>query len=488
MTATGLLLDGSWTQRPGASLHTVRSPYSGDALTEIVVAGAFDTDVVLESAVAGAALWRKTPAHQRSAILLKAASIADERIETLAHTISAEMGKSIREARGEATRAGEIIRLSAFEGSQRYGESLPLDANLGTGFDKIGFTLAQPVGVVVAITPFNYPCLLVLHKVGPALAAGNAVVLKPALAAPLTAIALAQVFLDAGLPPGVLSVLNGSGSEIGAQLVADPRVNKVTFTGSTRVGEMITKIAGIKRLSLELGASSPVIVTKHADLEQAAHSIALGGYVNAGQVCIAAQRIIVEEAIREEFLALLIPKVEAITLGDPTHEDTMVGTLISESEAMRVETAIQKAVADGGRLLTGGERQGTLVTPAIVDGVEGGHEFAQEELFGPAVSITSAENFGDALALANSTKYGLGSGVFTHDHDESIRAMRDIDSGIVHINWTPLWRADLMPYGGMKSSGIGKEGVRATVHEMTEWKTVIMHSRVEPQVSSEIEG
>ena len=478
MTTTGLLLDGSWTKSADSGVHTVRSPYSGDALAEIVTASASDTDAALESAVAGAALWRNTPAHQRTAILLKAASIADERIESLAHTISSEMGKSIREARGEATRAGEIIRLSAFEGSQRYGESLPLDANLGTGFDKIGFTLPQPVGVVVAITPFNYPSLLVLHKVGPALAAGNAVVLKPALAAPLTAIALAQCFLDAGLPPGVLSVLNGSGSEIGTQLVADPRVNKVSFTGSTRVGEMITKIAGIKKLSLELGASSPVIVTQHADLEQAAHSIALGGYVNAGQVCIAAQRIIVEESIREDFLAVLIPKVEAITLGDPTHEDTMVGTLISESEATRVESAIQKAVADGGRLLTGGQRQGTLITPAIVDGVEGDHELAQEELFGPAVSITSARDFAHAIELANSTKYGFVSGIFTHDQDESIRAMREIDSGVVHINWTPLWRADLMPYGGMKSSGIGKEGVRTTVHEMTEWKTVIMHSRV----------
>ena len=478
MTAPGLLLNGAWTANKDSIHHTVRSPYSGDALQEIVLASPRDTDAALESAVSGAALWRATPAHQRTAVLLKAASIADERIESLAHTISSEMGKSIREARGEATRAGEIIRLSAFEGSQRYGESLPLDANLGTGFDKIGFTLPQPVGVVVAITPFNYPSLLVLHKVGPALAAGNSVILKPALSAPLTAIALAQCFLDAGLPPGVLSVLNGSGSEIGTQLVADPRVNKISFTGSTRVGELITQIAGIKKLSLELGASSPVIVTRHADLEQAAHSISLGGYVNAGQVCIAAQRIIVEESIREDFLSVLIPKVEAITIGDPLAEDTMVGTLVTESEAIRVESAIQKVVADGARLLTGGERSGTLMTPAIVDGVGGDHEFAQEELFGPAVSITSARDFDHALELANSTRYGLGSGVFTQDHDESLRAMREIDSGVIHINWTPLWRADLMPYGGMKSSGIGKEGVRTTVSEMTEWKTVIMHSRV----------
>ena len=478
MTVSGLLLNGSWHQGAKSALHTVRSPYSGDALGEVVIATNADVDQALDSAVSGAKTWRNTPAHQRTAILLAAAAIADERIESLAQTISSEMGKSIREARGEATRAGEIIRLSAFEGSQRYGESLPLDANLGTGFDKIGFTIAQPVGVVVAITPFNYPSLLVLHKIGPALAAGNSVILKPALAAPLTAIALVQCFVDAGLPAGVLGLVNGPGSDLGSQLVADARVNKVSFTGSTPVGEHITKIAGIKRLSLELGASSPVIVTRHADLEQAAHSISLGGYVNAGQVCIAAQRIIVDQEIHDDFLAALIPKVEAITIGDPSDEDTMVGTLVSESEAIRVEAAIRKAVADGASLITGGERDGTLISPAIVGNVPGDHEFAQEELFGPAVSITAARDLDHAIELANSTKYGLGAGIFTHDHDESIRAMRDIDSGVVHINWTPLWRADLMPYGGIKSSGIGKEGIRTTVNEMTEWKTVIMHSRV----------
>jgi len=478
VVTTGLLINGEWRQHSSSEVHTVLSPFSGDALGEIVLATTDDVDSALEAAVSGAKLWRNTPAHQRGAILMEAARIADTRTEALAHTISSEMGKSIREARGEASRAGEIIRLSAFEGSHRYGDSLPLDANMGTGFDKIGFTLPQPVGVVVAITPFNYPSLLVLHKVGPALAAGNAVLLKPALQAPLTAIALVQCFLDAGVPAGVIGLVNGSGRTLGGALVADTRVNKVSFTGSTAVGEEITRIAGVKKLSLELGASSPVIVSRHADLEQAAHSIALGGYVNAGQVCIAAQRIIVDAAIEEEFLAILTPKVEAITVGNPLDEDTMVGTLITEAEALRVEKVIADVVADGARLVTGGSRDRTILMPAIVANVPGDHAFAQEELFGPAVSITTATDFSHALELANSTRYGLGAGVFTHDHDESIRAMRDVDSGIVHINWTPLWRADLMPYGGVKSSGIGKEGVRTTVSEMTDWKTVIMHSRV----------
>ena len=478
MVTPGLLLEGTWTHPAGATLHAVRSPFSGETLGEVVISELADVDSALASAVKGAQVWRRTPAHQRSAILLEAARIADTRSEELAQTISSEMGKSIREARGEASRAGEIIRLSAFEGSQRYGESLPLDANLGTGFDKLGFTVPEPVGVVVAITPFNYPSLLVLHKVAPALAAGNAVVLKPALSAPLTAIALVQCFLDAGLPPGVLGLVNGPGSTLGTALVSDARVNKVSFTGSTAVGERITQIAGIKKLSLELGASSPVIVSKNADLEQAAHSISLGGYVNAGQVCIAAQRIIVERAIEDDFVALLKAKVEAITVGNPLDDETMVGTLITEAEAIRVEKAIEGVVADGANLVTGGQRDRTMVAPAIISNVSADHSFAQTELFGPAVSITTAKDYQHALGLANNSPYGLGAGVFTHDHDESTQAIREIDAGVVHINWTPLWRADLMPYGGIKSSGIGKEGVRTTVNEMTNWKTVIMHSRV----------
>lgn len=478
MVTPGLLLDGTWTKSRGATVAPVLSPFSGETLGEIVISELADVDSALTSAVSGAKLWRHTPAHQRSAILMEAARIADTRSEELAQTISSEMGKSIREARGEASRAGEIIRLSAFEGSQRYGESLPLDANLGTGFDKLGFTVPEPVGVVVAITPFNYPSLLVLHKVAPALAAGNAVVLKPALSAPLTAIALVQCFLDAGVPAGVLGLVNGPGSTLGTALVSDPRVNKVSFTGSTAVGERITQIAGIKKLSLELGASSPVIVSKNADLEQAAHSISLGGYVNAGQVCIAAQRIIVDRAIEDDFVALLKDKVEAITVGNPLEDETMVGTLITEVEAIRVEKAIKDVVADGATLITGGQRDRTMVQPTIVSNVDADHSFAQTELFGPAVSITTAENYEHALELANNSPYGLGAGVFTHDHDESTQAIRAIEAGVVHINWTPLWRADLMPYGGIKSSGIGKEGVRTTVNEMTNWKTVIMHSRV----------
>ncbi|WP_258566418.1 aldehyde dehydrogenase family protein [Leucobacter luti] len=339
----------------------------------------------------------------------------------------------------------------------------------------MGFTLRQPVGIVVAITPFNYPALLVLHKVGPALASGNAVILKPASATPLTALALAQIFVDAGVPAGVLSVLTGSGGVLGDALVADPRVRKVSFTGSTGVGERISSLAGITKLSLELGASSPTLVLPGADLEQAAAAVAAGGYVNGGQVCISVQRVILHRDIEADFLAALQPKVEAIRMGDPFAAGTTLGPLISEREAERVATSITRAVSEGAQLLTGGERDGAFVSPAIVTGVDTRQAFAQEELFGPAVAVTTVADFDAAIAAANGTPYGLAAGVFGGTLAEGVRAMREIDAGSIHLGWTPLWRADLMPYGGFKASGYGKEGVRSTVAEMTEVKTVILH-------------
>lgn len=475
MTSPALLIAGEWVPAAAGERENVTSPFNGDVVGEVAVARPIDAERAIDAAVAGFEVWRRTPAHARFAILMKAAALADERAEETAQIMSRENGKSLVEARGEAGRSGDIIRLSAFEGSQLYGDTLPLDANKGTGFDKIGFTIHQPVGVVVAISPFNYPALLVLHKIAPALAAGNAVVLKPARATPLTALALAQCFLDAGLPAGVLNVVTGGGSDVGDALVRDRRVRKISFTGSTAVGEHIASIAGIKKMSLELGASGPVIVLVDADIDAATTSIALGGYINAGQVCISAQRIIVQDTIVDDFIASLTPKVEAIRVGDPLAEGTAVGSLISRTEADRVTASIRAAVSAGARLVTGGEQDGTIIQPAIVADVDPYSPFAQDELFGPAVSISSARNVEHAIDLANSTAYGLGAGVFTNNMANTIRAIREIESGVVHINWTQLWRADLMPYGGFKSSGIGKEGPRSAIAEMTEVKTVIMH-------------
>lgn len=472
-----LLVDGTWTAPAAGTYEDVVSPFDARIVGTVAVADTSDVNRAIDSAVRGAKTWRNTPGHERMAILLKAAELADDRAEEIANIISAENGKSLLEARGEAGRSGEIIRLAAFEGTQLYGETLPLDANKGTGFDKIGFTLREPVGVVVAITPFNYPALLVLHKIAPALAAGNSVIVKPARATPLTAIALAQCFLDAGLPNGVLNIVTGSGSLLGDALVSDSRVRKVSFTGSTATGEHISRVAGVKKLSLELGASGPVAILRDADIDFAAEAVSLGGYINAGQVCISVQRVIVDENVADDFIQALKLRVEAIKVGDPFAPETKVGTLISRTEADRVSQAIKKAQEDGARLVTGGQQDGTVIQPAILAGVDPYSSIAQDELFGPAVAISTAKSTEHAIELANSTAYGLGSGVFTTDVSAAIHAAREVESGVVHINWTPLWRADLMPYGGYKASGIGKEGVRSAVAEMTEVKTIIMHGQ-----------
>src|SRR5262249_26418523 len=277
--------------------------------------------------------WRRTPAHERMRVLLRAADLADQRAEQTAQVISLEAGKTITEARGEAARSGDLIRLAAFEGTQLYGDSLPLDANRGTGLDKLGFTVHQPVGIVVAITPFNYPALLVMHKLAPALAAGNAVVLKPAGTTPLTALALARCFTDAGLPDGVLSVVTGPGRSLGDALVTDPRVRKVSFTGSTATGQRITQIAGIKKLSLELGSSCPVVILPDADVELAASAVAAGGYVNAGQVCISVPRGITHPALAPGFLHAPVPQGQAIPPRDPPSDPTTMRALVARTPA-----------------------------------------------------------------------------------------------------------------------------------------------------------
>jgi acyl-CoA reductase-like NAD-dependent aldehyde dehydrogenase len=329
--------------------------------------------------------------------------------------------------------------------------------------------------VVVAVTPFNYPALLVAHKIYPALAAGNAVILKPASSTPLTALRLTRLLVDAGLPPNAIQCVTGSGAEVGMALCADERVRKISFTGSTAVGRRIASVAGVKKLSLELGANCPLVVLPDADLEQAAAAAALGGYVNAGQVCISVQRILVGRGAYADFLDALVQRVRAIRVGDPTEEETQLASLIDEREAERVEATIRDAVGAGARLLTGGGRSGAVVEPAVVADVDPRLPLSRDELFGPAVAVTPVAGIDEAVALANDSAYGLGAGVFTSNVTHALRFAREVDCGSVQINWTPLWRADLMPYGGLKGSGVGKEGPRYAIEEMTELKTVVFH-------------
>jgi len=340
---------------------------------------------------------------------------------------------------------------------------------------KLGFTLREPCGVVVAITPFNYPLLLVMHKVGPALAAGNAVILKPATTTPLTALKMTRVFLEAGLPPDALQCITGSGPLLGPLLCADPRVRKISFTGSTAVGEQITRVAGVKRLSLELGSNAPLIVLPDADLDAVAAATAVGGFVNAGQVCISTQRVLVHQHIYADYLDALQPRVESLRVGDPLAAQTQLSAMISVAEAQRVVDWVGEAVAGGARVVTGGQRDGAVLAPTIIADVTPNMRVSRDELFGPAVAVSPVSGLEEALALANDTRYGLSAGIFTRDITAAMRFARAAQSGNVHINWTPLWRADFMPYGGYKGSGLGKEGPRYAIEEMTELKTVVVH-------------
>jgi acyl-CoA reductase-like NAD-dependent aldehyde dehydrogenase len=472
MPVAEMYLAGEW--RAGSAEDEVRNPYSGELVGTVPRASPEDVDRALAAAVDGAAAMRRLSAHERQAVLERAAELTASAVDELARTISGEVGTPVAEARAEASRVPDLIRLSAAEGARMHGETVPVDAAPNAA-DKLGFTIRQPCGVVVAVTPFNYPALLVGHKLYPALAAGNAVILKPASATPLTALKLTRLLLDAGLPANAIQCLTGPGGEVGTALCSDGRVRKISFTGSTAVGRRIAAVAGVKKLSLELGANCPVAVLPDADVEQAAAAAALGGYVNAGQVCISVQRILVDRGVYGDFLDALVPRVEAIRVGDPSDEETQLSALISESEARRVETTVADAVDAGARLLTGGGRSGAVVEPTVVADVDPGLPLSRNELFGPAVAVTPVAGIDEAVALANDSSYGLGAGVFTSNVMNALRFARDVDCGSIQINWTPLWRADLMPYGGLKGSGVGKEGPRYAIEEMTELKVVVFH-------------
>ncbi len=452
----------------------VLSPFSGEVVDTVPDATPEQVEQCLAAAERGAAQMAKLTAYDRYQILMKAADIISGRVEDFARTVSLEEGKPLSESRGEASRMPDLLRLCAFEGSQLRGETLPVDAQSGTR-GKVGLTLRVPCGVVLAISPFNYPLLLVLHKVGPALSAGNAVILKPASSTPFSSLKLTQALLEAGLPEDGLQCITGSGSRLGPMLCADSRVRKISFTGSTEVGEKLAHVAGVKKLSLELGSNCPLVVLPDADLDRVAEATAIGGYVNAGQVCISTQRILVHRKAYADFLSALKPRVEAIKVGPPLADDTKMSAMITVGDAQRVESWVKEAVSGGARVVTGGERQGGVFAPTVVADVDPKMRISREELFGPAVAVTPVDSVDEAIALANDSQYGLGAGIFTRDVSTAWRFAREVQCGTVQINWTPLWRADLMPYGGFKGSGIGREGPRYAIEEMTELKTVVFH-------------
>ena len=467
-----IFLEGKWVDK--SNKIEVRNPYDNSVIDTVPRADGGDVERALSFAERGAKVTAKLSGYDRWRILRKAADIMAARNEELGQIISKEEGKIIAEGRGETSRGVETIMGSAEEAKRIHGETVPLDGDPGGG-KKLGFTLRVPCGVVAAISPFNFPLNLVCHKVGPALAAGNSVIVKPASDTPLSALKLTEILLEAGLPPEGIQCVTGPGGEIGDTLVADRRVRKVTFTGSREIGDRICRTAGIKKVTMELGSNSPLIIMPDADLDKVAAAVAMTGYGNAGQTCISTQRVLTAKKVYGDFLGALKPKVEALTTGNQLDEKSKVGPMVKESEARRVEDWINEAVAGGARLVACGGRRGAIYMPAVVADVKPEMRISRDELFGPAVAVTPFDSMDEAIALANDTVYGLSAGIFTENLEWAMRFAREVESGNLHVNWGPQWRADLMPYGGLKDSGFGKEGPRYAVEEMTELKMVVFH-------------
>ena len=466
-------IEGTWQDR--SAVIEVANPFSGAIIDTVPKASAADVDRAIDSAVRGAAVMAAIPGYDRFTILRKAADLMRQRADDLARTLSSEEGKTLREALFEVDRSAQTIELSAEEAKRLGGEYLPLDGGKGT-LGKMGFTMRVPCGVVAAITPFNFPLNLVCHKVGPALAGGNAVVLKPASDTPLTALKLVEILLESGLPPLAIACITGSGGAIGDAICADRRVRKISFTGSQEIGERICRIAGLKKVTMELGSNSPLVVLPDADMEKVVQATMASGFSNAGQVCISTQRMIVLDNVYDAVVAALKPKVESLKAGDQLDDSSQMGPMVREADAVRVENWIHEAVGMGARLVCGGQRDRALMHPTLLVDAQPEMKIVREELFGPAVAVQRASNVGDAIRMVNDSRYGLSAGVFTRDIDHAMRFAREVHSGNIHINWGPMWRTDLMPYGGLKDSGHGKEGPKYAVQEMTEMKTIVIHT------------
>ncbi len=465
-------LNGEWRDHHKAS--EVLNPFDGSVIDTVPNASPAEITTAIDGLANGAEIMRNMPAHQRVEILRKTAALMHDRLEELGRLISTEEGKVLAEGRIEAGRATETIDLSADEARRLHGETVPLDSTPG-GVGKLGFTLRVPCGIVAAITPFNFPLNLVAHKVGPAIAGGNAVLLKPASDTPLSSLKLVELLLEAGLPKEAIACVTGSGAALGPAICNDARVRKISFTGSALVGEQICRLAGLKRITMELGSNSPVVVLDDADPEKVADAVAVTGFANAGQVCISSQRILATPRIHDDLLDALTARVSQLTAGNQLDEQNNIGPLVRKSDACRVEEWLGQAQRDGADLRCGGERNGAVIQPAVLANVRGDMRMSCEELFGPAVGVTRADSIEDAIRLANDTRFGLSAAVFTQDIDKAIRFAREVDSGNLHINFGTAWRAETMPYGGLKDSGMGKEGPKYTVEEMTETKMVVIH-------------
>lgn len=468
----GSFIDGKERLGNGRKDMEVFNPYNHEVIGKISCATKED----VEQAIANShnvfkETMRTMPAHERSEILRKTADLLEDKFEDFAKILSLEAGKPIRESRGEVTRAVQVLRFSAEGAKNIYGEQIPLDSAIG-GENQIGFTKRVPLGVVAAITPFNFPLNLALHKIAPAIAAGNTIVLKPAEKTPFSPALLYQLFVEAGLPKGALNLLMGPGTELVESLVTHPFVKKVTFTGSNAVGWKINEMAKRKKVTLELGSNAPNIIFEDSDLDLAVNAIVTGGYTYAGQACVSAQRIYVQKPVYEQFLDKLVSRLTTLKMGDPLDESTELGPMITEDAAKKAEAWINEAVEQGATILTGGTRNGTMIEPTVITNVNKDMKVVCAEVFAPVVSVMPFTDEEEVIAYANQTEFGLHAGVFTKDINRAMRLADRIETGGVWINEVSVRRYDHIPYGGIKNSGIGKEGIKYAIEEMTDIKFI----------------
>jgi acyl-CoA reductase-like NAD-dependent aldehyde dehydrogenase len=461
---------------PGRSTEPVdvRNPYDGSPVGRTWLAGDADFERAITAAQAASAAMRELPAYRRAEVLMGVSRGLTARRDEIARTLAAEAGKPIRDASAETDRAAMTFQVAAEEARRLAGEAPPMDlAPHGEG--RLAITRRFPIGPVAGISPFNFPLNLSAHKVAPAIAAGNPIVLKPATKTPLSALYLAELAVGAGLPEGAISVLPMARAT-GDRLVTDPRFKLLTFTGSSPVGWDMKSRAGAKKVILELGGNAGVIVDDGAAIERAAERVAAGGFALAGQSCIAVQRVYVHEAVFDEFARAVVRRVEALRVGDPMDPATDVGPMIEESEAERIDAWVQEAIEAGGRVLTGGRRLGgALYAPTVLADVPSEAKVCAQEVFAPVITLSAFTDFDEALRAVNNSTFGLQAGVFTADLNRSLRAFDTLEVGGVIVNDVPTWRIDHMPYGGVKGSGLGREGPRYTIEEMTELKLLVIN-------------
>jgi glyceraldehyde-3-phosphate dehydrogenase (NADP+) len=453
----------------------VHDPFTGKVLAEVSQGSEADAEDAIESTAAATQPMGALPSHARFHLLQRIAGALYDRREEFARIMTGEAGKPITDARREVARAVQTFTIAAEEAKRIPGEVIPLDWTPGMD-SHLGILRRVPIGPVLGITPFNFPLNLVAHKVAPALAAGNPILIKPAPQTPLTALLLAEVGLEAGVPPGGLNVLPCD-NRVAERLVVDPRFKLLSFTGSAAVGWMLKAKCGKKKVVLELGGNAGVIVEQDADLDFAAQRCASGGFGYAGQTCISVQRIFVHHSVVDLFTTKLLLQVARLKGGDPNDEATVVGPLIDQHAAHRVEEWIGEAVAQGARVLLGGKRMGSVVEATVLTNVTPTMKVSCREVFGPVVTVTPYRQFDEALEAMNRSEYGLQAGVFTQDVNKVFYAFRHLEVGAVLVNEIPTFRAEHMPYGGVKDSGLGREGLRISIEEMTEPRFLVLNIR-----------